>query len=185
MAEQIEFELIFALPAGEHSAYALSDAVFESGFEDALVGTGMAGLLGVGLDAEGDDPEATIVKAARALLRSLPEGTRLHEVRPDLVSLADVAARLEVKRQALQQREMPLPVSGGLYRIDDVYAALEEATKPMKGRRKARFDLGKARKWFLAGRAARRLNAKLSLREIDPVTMSRVPGENDDRERVA
>ncbi len=37
-----EFELIFALPEGERDAVALSDAVFEAGFEDALVDTGHA-----------------------------------------------------------------------------------------------------------------------------------------------
>ena len=46
MAE-IEFELIFALPEGEHEAFDLMDAVFEAGFEDAIVGTGVPGMLGV------------------------------------------------------------------------------------------------------------------------------------------
>ena len=36
MAE-IEFELIFALPEGEHEAFDLMDAVFEAGFEFAKV----------------------------------------------------------------------------------------------------------------------------------------------------
>ena len=68
MAEEFEFELVFALPDGEHDAFALSDAVFEAGFEDALVGTGNAGLLGVELELEGDEAESTILEAARALI---------------------------------------------------------------------------------------------------------------------
>ena len=55
MAEEFEFELVFALPEGEHDAFALSDAVFEAGFEDALVGTGQTGLIGVELEVEGND----------------------------------------------------------------------------------------------------------------------------------
>jgi hypothetical protein len=172
-AEGLEFELVFALPGSEHDAFALSDAVYEAGFEDALVGTGIAGLLGVELEAEGEDAEKVILDAARALIRALPQGTTLREVRPDLVSLADVAEKLEVKRQALQQRRMPLPVAGGLYRIDEMLEVLTEASSPQKGRRRPRFNLTAASNWFRAGRAARRVNALLTMAEIDPVTLER------------
>lgn len=175
MSEEFEFELIFALPEGEHDAFALSDAVFEAGFENALVGTGLAGLLGVELEVEGDDAESTILETARALIKVLPEGTVLREVRPDLVSLADVAEKLEVKRQALQQRKMPLTVAGGLYRIDEVIEVVMEAVKPKEGQRRPRFNLASALKWFRAGPAARRVNAQLTMRQIDPETIERMP----------
>lgn len=175
MAEEFEFELVFALPEGEHDAFELSDAVFEAGFEDALVGTGHAGLLGVETEAEGDDAESAILETARALIRVLPAGTVLREVRPDLVSLADVAEKLEVKRQALQNRKMPLPVAGGLYRIDEIIEVIMEASRPGAGQRRPRFNLASASKWFRAGPAARRLNAQLTMREIDSATIERVP----------
>ncbi|MDN3714395.1 hypothetical protein QWZ10_26305 [Paracoccus cavernae] len=173
MAEEFEFELVFALPEGEHDAFALSDAVFEAGFEDALVGTGQAGLLGVELEAVGDDAESAILDTARTLIKALPVGTLLREVRPDLVSLADVAEKLEVKRQALQQRKMPLPVAGGLYRIDEMIEVVMEASKPKEGQRRPRFNLNSALKWFRAGPAARRVNALLTMREINPATIER------------
>lgn len=175
MAEEFEFELVFALPKGEHEAFALSDAVFEAGFEDALVGTGQAGLIGVELEVQGEDAEVVILDAARALIKALPQGTVLREVRPDLVSLADVAEKLEVKRQALQQRKMPLPVSGGLYRIDEMVAAVMEASRPKKGQRRTRMNIAAASKWFRAGMAARKVNAQLTMREIDPATIERSP----------
>lgn len=175
MAEEFEFELVFALPEGEHDLFALSDAVFEAGFEDALVGTGHAGLLGVELEVEGEEAESAILDTARALIRALPPGTVLREVRPDLVSLADVAEKLEVKRQALQQRKMPLPVAGGLYRIDEMIEVLTEASRPAKGQRRPRFNLAAAEKWLRAGPAARRVNAQLTMREIDPATIERAP----------
>jgi predicted component of type VI protein secretion system len=183
MADAFEFELVFALPEGEHDAFALSDAIFEAGFEDARVGTGHAGLLGVELEAEGDDAESAILEAARELIKALPTGTVLREVRPDLVSLADVAERLEVKRQALQQRRMPRPVADGLYRIDEMIEALREAARPKAGQRRPRFNLDSAAKWFRAGPAARRLNAQLTMREIDPATIRRVP--RPEREEAA
>lgn len=175
MAEQFEFELVFALPDGAHDPYELSDAVFAAGYPDAIVGTGHPHLLAVELEAEGDDAESVILDAARAILSNLPSGSSLREVRPDLVSLADVAGKLNVRRQALQQRPMPIPVAGGLYRIDEVMTALTDATLPRPGGRRARFDLNGARGWFVAGGAARRLNAMLTLRTIDPVTIEVTP----------
>lgn len=181
MAEQFEFELVFALPDGEQDPFDLSDAVFEAGFEDSLVGTGIPGLLGVELVAEGDDAEEVILATARQLLKHLPPGTQLREVRPDLVSLADVAGKLGVKRQALQQRDIPLPSLGGLYRIDELAAVLFAITTPEQGRRRPRFDIEPASRWFRAGSAARQVNAKLTMRELDPRSLefasSRKAGE--------
>lgn len=172
MTEQFEFELVFELPTGKHDPYELSDAVFGAGFEDAVIGTGNPRLLGVELEAEGDDAESVILNAARTIIKSLPAGTQLREVRPDLVSLADVAEKLNIKRQALQKREeLPLPSSGGMYRIDEVADVLMKASQPADGKRKPRFDFLVAKKWFLAGRAARKLNALLTIQEIDPFSL--------------
>jgi hypothetical protein len=167
MSEQFKFEIVFSLPAGEHDPYALSDAVFDAGFEDAIIGTGNHRLLAVELEAAGEDAETVILNVARAIMEKLPEGTELREVRPDLVSLADVAEKLEVSRQTLQQREMPPPVAGGLYRIDEVAEFIENAQKPKKGRRRPKFGIGLARKWFSGGKGARALNAKLTLKKLN------------------
>ncbi len=139
VSEQFEFEIIFSLPPGEHDHFILSDAVIEAGFEDALIGTGNPKLLAVEFVASGEDAESAILNAARAIMSNLPAGTRLHEVRPDLVSLADVAAKLDVTRQTLQQRDMPLPVAGGLYRIDEIASVIRRAAQREKGRRRPRF----------------------------------------------
>ena len=91
MAEKFEFELVFALPEGEHDPFDLSNAVFAAGFEDPLIGTGSRGLLAVEIEEEGDEAVNIILGAARRLIKVLPEGTELQGVLPDLVSLAEVA----------------------------------------------------------------------------------------------
>lgn len=176
MAESFEFEVVFALPPGAHDAAALADAVFAAGFRDAVVGTGNKRLLAVELEAQGADAEAAILAVARAILPRLPAGSALREVRPDLVSLAEVAAKLDVSRQTLQQREMPTPVAGGLYRIDEVAAALERAAAPGEGRRRPRFAPDAARRWFRAGSGARSVNARLALGTLDPRSLRGRPG---------
>lgn len=170
MSELFEFDVVFALPEGEASdPYELSDAVIAAGFDDAVIGSGHASLLAVSLEAEGESAEEVILEAARRILEVLPQGTRLREVRPDLVSLADVAQHLDVRRQALQKRRMPPPSVGGLYRVTEVDAILSESFTKRKGRFKAQ----EAKAWFAAGRGAQRINACLVLGEIDPVTLDR------------
>jgi len=181
MAEQFEFEVIFSLPPGDHDPFILSDAVFGAGFEDAVIGTGNPRLLAVELEVAGEDAESAILNAARTIITKLPAGTLLHEVRPDLVSLAEVAARLDVTRQTLQQREMPLPVAGGLYRIAEIAAVIGRAAQPEKGRRRPRFHPERARKWFLAGEGARSVNAKLALKALDPFSLRTASGVSADR----
>ena len=95
--------------------------------------------------------------AITQVLSALPEGARLREVKPDRVSLADVAARLSVSRQALQKRDMPPPSLGGLYRASEIIPALEGQPG------KVRDALESARGWFDAASAAQRINARASL----------------------
>lgn len=166
---KFEFDIVFALPEGEFDVLDLSSAVFEAGFEDAVVGSGQSGLLAVALEMEGEDAESVIVSAARAILKYLPKGSFLREVRPDLVSLADVAKRLNIKRQALQKRRMPTPALCGHYRITEVAEAIVTVGGP--GRRKARFDVHVADSWFAAGQGAQVVNARIALGQVDPVSL--------------
>jgi len=186
MAQKFEFELVFELPIGDHDPFELSDAIFEAGFEDAVIGTGNPRLLGVELDLEGDDAESVILSAARAIVKGLPKGSQLREIHPDLVSLSDVAEKLHIRRQALQKRKgMPLPSIGGLYRIDELANVLMTAGEPKKGRRAPRFDVTAGSGWFLAGLAARKINALLTIRHIDPVSIAVVRHDKSDESRIA
>tara|TARA_R110000751_G_scaffold95381_4_gene186396 strand:+ start:23553 stop:24095 length:543 start_codon:yes stop_codon:yes gene_type:complete len=171
MVEQFEFELVYALPVGEHDAFELSDAVFEAGYHDAIIGSGDPRLMAIELEVAGEDAETVILNAARSILKNLPEGTELREVRPDLVSLADVAERLEVRRQALQQRTMPPAVAGGLYRIAELAEVIAAFAQPEPGGRRARMNFERANGWLRAGKAATALNAKIALKQLNTVSL--------------
>lgn len=154
---EFEFDLVFALPAEVPEEDELLDALFVAGCDDAAVGAGVAGLLGLAFNRSGEDAETVISGAVEQALSALPDGSELREVKPDLVSLADVAARLQVSRQALQKREMPPPSLGGLYRAAEMVRYLD--AQPGKVRQ----GLVTARGWFAAAPAAQRINARLSL----------------------
>lgn len=88
------------------------------------------------------------------ILSALPKGTSFREVRPDMVSLADVAGKLKVKRQALQKRDMPPPYFPGYYRMTEVAATIQ--AQMAKSPRKSRFEIDAARPWFAAGHPCQR-----------------------------
>ncbi len=153
-----EFDLVCALPEGTDEGGVL-DALYEAGCDDAAVGLGASGLIGLGFTRVGQDPEDVISETVKQAMRGLPEGTQLREVKPDLVSLADVAARLKVTRQALQKRKMPPPSLGGLYRASEMPPYLDAVPG------KLRNGFRSARAWFAAAPGAQRVNARISLAE--------------------
>ena len=157
MAEtEFEFDLILALPEGADEETVL-DSLHEAGCSDAAVGLGRTGLVGLGFTRTGRDPEAVISATVDQVMSGLPDGTALREVKPDLVSLADVAARLKVTRQALQKRQMPPPSLGGLYRASEMPPYLDAAPGKLRDGFRA------AAAWFATAPGAQRVNARISL----------------------
>ncbi len=155
---EFEFDLVYSLP-GEANEGAILDALYDVGCDDAAVGLGASGLVGLGFTRTGRDPEAVISATVKQVMVALPDGTKLREVRPDLVSLADVAARLKVTRQALQKRQMPPPSLGGLYRASEMPPYLDAVPG------KLRDGFQAARAWFAAAPGAQRVNARISFGE--------------------
>jgi hypothetical protein len=91
---EFEFDIVVALPKGAEDEDAIIDALFEAGCDDAVVGLGASGIIGLGFTRAGEDAEAVMSHAVIQVQSALPKGAQLREVKPDLVSLADVAARL-------------------------------------------------------------------------------------------
>ncbi len=154
---KFEFDLVFALPDKAADEGTILDSLYEAECDDAVVGLGAAGLVGLGFTRAGQNAEAAISDTVKQVLGALPEGSTLREVKPDLVSLAEVAARLKVTRQALQKRPMPPPSLGGLYRASEMPPYLNS----VPGRLRDGFRDAKA--WFAAAPGAQRINAKIGL----------------------
>ena len=94
MADRIfEFDLIFTLPEGADDEDAILDSLYEAGCDDAVVGLGRRGSVGVAFVREGRDAEAVVARAIGQAVAGLPAGAVLEEVRPDAVSLAEGLSR--------------------------------------------------------------------------------------------
>lgn len=78
----------------------------------AIIGLGRSGLLGLGFTRGGIDATTVIASTARKVSEALPGHMRLREVRPDLVTLEEVAARLEVPLAVLEEGPLPPPSLG-------------------------------------------------------------------------
>ena len=90
---EFEFDTVVSLPKNGSDEAATLDALFDAGCDDAVVGLGAAGLVGLGFTRLGSDAEAVISDTVKQVLAALPEGAKLREIKPDLVSPADVAAK--------------------------------------------------------------------------------------------
>ena len=168
MARKYEFELDFEVPEeASKDRFDLADAVYEAGFDDVAIGLGVPGLIAVPLEHEGVTARSALLDAARRILKHLPKGSKLRSAGPDLVTLADVADRLEVRRQALQKKRMPPPVTCGLFRASEIAQVLRAET-----RGKIALNMRLATNWLDAAPAAQIINAELALGR-DPLRANR------------
>lgn len=94
---------------GTEEADALVERLGEAGCNDALVGTGQAGRMGLEFTREARNARAAMRSALADVKRAVPSA-RLIEAAPDFVGLSDVAEILCVSRQAV--RKLMLAHSG-------------------------------------------------------------------------
>jgi hypothetical protein len=138
---QFEFNIVVSLLMPVADEDAIMDALYEAGCENAIIDPGSAGIVGLGFTHAGEDAETVMSNAVKRALSALPSGVQLSEVQPDLVSLADVAARFLVSCQALQMWHIAPRSLGEVYRTskmlpildaqpNKVHDALERAHEP-------------------------------------------------------
>jgi hypothetical protein len=72
--QEFQFDVMIRLPQRCPDIEDVVDKLFESGCDDAVVGCGTPGLLGLAFIREGTDREAVIARAVSDALAGLPRG---------------------------------------------------------------------------------------------------------------
>jgi hypothetical protein len=116
-----EFTLTFALSGTQDAPARYLDALFEAGCDDAVVGTGMSGLIALTFNRDAQTASEAISSALRDVLQAIPDA-RLVEAKPDMVGLTDVAKILDCSRQnirkyAVGHPNFPRPVVTGKFQL--------------------------------------------------------------------
>ncbi len=128
------FTLTYRLPQADCDLDAVVDRLGEAGCDDALVGLGLPGQVGLDFIREADSAQEALLTALADVRRALPHA-RLVEVVPDLVGLSDAADVVGVSRQNLRNLMLkhsdsfPLPVhagSTGVWHLEDLMLWLRD-----------------------------------------------------------
>jgi hypothetical protein len=115
---EYEFSLKFRVVQSRLAPEILVERLAAGGCDDALVGTGRPGRLGMLFTRQASSAEEAVASAIRDVRAAVPEA-ELEEVGPDFVGLTDLAEIIGISRQAVrklwltQQYRFPAPVHDG------------------------------------------------------------------------
>lgn len=97
-----EFVLTFALPDAATDPSTTLDALYNTGCNDAVIGVGRTGQVGLAFTRTAASAEDAIRSAIANVQTALP-GANLIEIGPDLVNLADIADLIGCSRQNIRK----------------------------------------------------------------------------------
>lgn len=130
------FMLNFSLPVPDDDPEQFLDALFEAGCDDASVGVGRRGLIGLDFTRRASSAEEALKTAILDVRRAIPRAN-LVQAGPDLVGLTEVAKIFGFSRQNMQkyatgksasQKAFPTPVVLGvpsLWHLAEIVAWLK------------------------------------------------------------
>ena len=91
---EFQFDVMIRLPQGSPDIEDVLDRLFQAGCDDAVVGCGNPGMLGLSFIREGTDRETVVAEAVRDALAGLPEGTVIEKGYSPKNRVKPAAARL-------------------------------------------------------------------------------------------
>jgi predicted DNA-binding transcriptional regulator AlpA len=97
-----EFMLSFTLPDRDDKPERYLDALYEAGCDDASVGVGRQGMIGLDFTRHAESAETALGSAIRDVCQAIP-GATLVQAGPDLVGLTDMAAIFGFSRQNMRK----------------------------------------------------------------------------------
>ena len=128
--------LNFTLPPGVDSPDACLDALFEAGCDDATVGVGQHGMIGLDFTRVAASADDALRSAIQDVLQAIP-GASLVQAGPDLVGLTDMAGIFGFSRQNMRKYAtggkvaFPQPIYLGepsLWHLAEIVAWMRENT---------------------------------------------------------
>jgi predicted DNA-binding transcriptional regulator AlpA len=131
---EYEFTLKFKLPDSNIDPDIYIEKLYESGCDDALIGTGKKGYIGLNFIRESSSAYEAVASALRDVKKAIPQAS-LVEASPDFVGVTDVANLLGYTRQNIQKliskdnSNCPSAVYGGaqsIWHLAEVLAWLVE-----------------------------------------------------------
>lgn len=99
---EYDFTLKFKLPDVNVDPDIYIENLYESGCDDALIGTGKKGYIGLNFIRESSSAYEAIASAVRDVRKAIPQAS-LVEASPDLVGVTEVANLLGCTRQNIQK----------------------------------------------------------------------------------
>ncbi len=129
---EYSFTLTYRLPADGDDVDRLVERLGAAGCDDALVGVGQPGRIGLDFIREAGTAREAMVSALRDIKGAIPSAV-LTEASPDLVGLSDVAEIVGVSRQNMRKLMVnsdgfPSPVHAGstvLWHLADILSWLD------------------------------------------------------------
>lgn len=103
-----EFTLRFTLPSSDLEMDELVESLYEHGCDDALVGIGQLGRIGLDFTRAAGSAHEAVLSAITDVRNAIP-GVILVEATPDLVGVSEVAAMFGCSRQNIRKLIMSSP----------------------------------------------------------------------------
>ena len=105
MKKTYDFTLTFSMSKYGSNPENCLNALYETGCDDAIVGTGRPGSIALNFSRSAKSAENAIRKAIFDVQNAIPDA-ELAELKPDLVGISDMAALLECSRQNIRKLAM-------------------------------------------------------------------------------
>lgn len=171
---EYEFVLRFQLPESDAQPEQYLDALYEAGCDDATVGIGLPGYIGLDFCREASNAETAVISAIQDVKKAIPD-VKLNEVTPDLLNLSEIADFLSPRIQKVSRQAMRKYAFGQVAKVKTRFPAaavtsnsplwhLDEVVRWLIENNKA--DISKAQRLLEISKTTRALNFKLQAQAL-------------------